>query len=201
MPTSLLAYSEDLKMHIQTILVSTLLGLLSIAGCGDEPVDGSACSGEDADINRVPTARQPDWESILTYDEGDPLGRTEADGDGDGEQSLREHIQAWDCINLSWWTPSQPQKVVQVWIDDTNCDLYEMSTLSVYACDSHEGEDDLLRDEDRDGFYVTEGDCNDQSAMVFPESEEHCDNIDNDCDGVADEYLDCEDIEAAHAEM
>ena len=201
MPTSLSVSSEDIMMRHSHHLFSVLSLSAMLGSCGDEPIDRSTCAGEDAGINRVPTARPPDWESVLSTDDGDPLGRTEGNNDGESSELLREHIQAWDCIDLSWWTPTDPQKVVQVWTDSTPCELYEDSTLTVYGCDSHEGADDFYRDADQDGFYATEGDCNDGNEVVYPDSEEYCDNIDNDCDGVADEYLDCQDIEAADQEM
>ena len=44
----------------------------------------------------------------------------------------------------------------------------------------------VLSDADGDG-YSAEEDCNDSDASVFPGTEEICDGIDNNCDGVADE--------------
>jgi hypothetical protein len=186
-------------MTIRPQTVCALFGVVLLSACGDEGINGTSCAGEDADINRVPTARAPDWEIVFNLDESDALGR--AGDQSDDDDIAQEYIQAWDCIDLSWWTPSAPQKVVQVWTNDTSCELYESSSLSVYACDSHEGPDDLFRDADGDGFYASEGDCNDENPVVYPDSIERCDHIDNDCDGVADEYLDCEDIEAADDNM
>ena len=170
--------------------------LIVFAGCGDEAADGSVCSGEEADINRVPTAIPPDWEAVLVYPESSALGRVQGAEPISGSIDYREYIQAWDCIQMSWWTPSTPRKVVQVWTDDTSCELYETSAIEIFDCDSHDGIDDPYRDLDGDGFYVSEGDCDDESAIKAPGLEERCDSIDNDCDGFADEYLDCSDIEA-----
>ena len=58
------------------------------------------------------------------------------------------------------------------------------------------GDDDTYRDLDEDGYYVTEGDCDESDAMTLPDSHEICDEVDNNCDGRIDEDLDCEDIEA-----
>jgi hypothetical protein len=181
-----------------------LLILCSVfsAACADDPAEGTICSGEEADINRVPTARLPDWETIQVYSSsGDPLGKAQDVDLENSEDLYREHIQVWDCLTLSWWTPTEPKKVVQIWTDDTQCELYEMSSMGLYACDSHDSEDDYFRDRDEDGFYASEGDCNDESAEVSPVSEERCDQLDNDCDGIADEYLDCSDIETADDDL
>jgi hypothetical protein len=41
-------------------------------------------------------------------------------------------------------------------------------------------------DEDRDGYTVDEGDCDNANAAVFPGAPERCDALDNDCDGEVD---------------
>jgi hypothetical protein len=45
----------------------------------------------------------------------------------------------------------------------------------------------MVNDEDGDGFYLEEGDCDDRNAAVYPGAMEACDGLDNDCDGVTDE--------------
>lgn len=171
-----------------------LCSSLILTGCGEDALESTVCSSEEADINRVPTAIPPDWQATVTLDGGTGLGKTQ--GLTRNDRTTRERIEAWDCLDLSWWTPAAPQKVVQIWTDETECEFFEHSTIEIYACDSHEGTDDVYRDIDGDGYYATEGDCNDDNAVVGPEAAEICDAVDNDCDGVADEYLDCSDIEA-----
>ena len=175
----------------KNLLMWSVVGVL---GCGEATPESGLCSNEEADINRVPTAIPPDWEAIQSIDSDDALNRTT--GLNSEPALAREHIQAWDCLDLSWWTPAEPKKVVQIWTDETSCELFEHSTLQIFECDSHEGADDIYRDQDGDGFYSTEGDCNDNNAVVAPDAAEICDSVDNDCDGIADEYLDCSDIEA-----
>ena len=59
-------------------------------------------------------------------------------------------------------------------------------------------EDDVLLDADGDGYLVDE-DCDDEDPYVYPNADEVCDGIDNDCDGDVDEevlvpyYLDSDD--------
>ena len=60
-------------------------------------------------------------------------------------------------------------------------------------------------DNDGDGWDEAD-DCNDDDASIFPEAEETCDEVDNDCDDVAgnvdfdgDGYVNCEDCNDARA--
>jgi len=173
-----------------------------ISACGTEEKDASACSYEESAPDRVPTHIPPDWESVIAITDGNTAGKTVDGAEIDSEEvGYREHIQAWDCLDLSWWSSAGPRKVVQVWADETECHLYERSIVELYDCDSHESVDDLYRDQDGDGFYVSEGDCNDADEDMFPDSVEICDEKDNNCDGRADEDLDCEDIEALDGGM
>ena len=41
---------------------------------------------------------------------------------------------------------------------------------------------DTGTDADGDGWTVEAGDCDDGNARVYPDSDEHCDGFDNDCD-------------------
>jgi hypothetical protein len=91
--------------------------------------------------------------------------------------------------------------VVQVWGDETTCTLFERSIVDLFDCDSHSGSDDVYRDQDADGYYTTEGDCNDIDGLMSPGLYEVCDNKDNNCDGRSDEDLDCEDIDVLEGSL
>ena len=175
------------------------LGML--VGCGAQGAEMSVCANEEAAPDRVPTHIPPDWERLIPGSAANTGERSSSDDANESSVGIREHIQVWDCLDLTWWTPAEPRKVVQIWADETECQLFERSVVELYDCDSHDGVDDLYRDIDGDGFYPSEGDCNDVNDRVSPESVEICDELDNDCDGQVDEGLDCEDIEALDGGM
>jgi len=177
----------------RTMMMSTVL---VFGACAGEPQQEPSCANEESARNMVPTTEAPDWETVVTY--GDPnMAAKSADNEIAKEEPMfRERIQAWDCLDLSWWNPSAPKKVVQIWVDETECNLFERSYVEFYDCDSHLGDDDAYRDLDGDGFYITEGDCDESDALTHPDSYEVCDEVDNNCDGRIDEDIDCNDLEA-----
>ena len=52
---------------------------------------------------------------------------------------------------------------------------------------TEEGDWTRKTDDDDDGFWLEDGDCNDQDPTVFPGAEDVCDEQDNNCDGLIDE--------------
>ncbi len=167
------------------------LGLAACKTAEDVALD---CAHEESARNLVPTDTVPDWQASLEYTAADLGLEREVDPgtEADVAPVLRERIEAWDCLDLSWWNPAGPRKVVQIWVDETDCALFERASVEYYPCDSHAGQDDPHRDVDQDGFYESEGDCNDLDESAFPEASELCDDVDNNCDGHIDEDLVCD---------
>ena len=182
-------------MRTRFVLSMTVL----FSACGGDVQEEATCANEESARNMVPTTVAPDWETVVTYGDPDMAAKSasESEESSEGQELMfRERIQAWDCLDMAWWNPSSPKKVVQIWVDETDCNLFERSYVEIYDCDSHLGDDDAYRDVDGDGFYASEGDCNEADPYTYPESPEICDGIDNNCDGMVDEDLECEDLEA-----
>ena len=167
-----------------------------LAGCAGDVQEPASCANEESARNMVPTTVAPDWETVVSYGDPDMTAKSFSNEEAAPEKEFRERIQVWDCLDLSWWNPSAPQKVIQIWVDETDCNLFERSYVEMYDCDSHLGDDDPYRDLDGNGVYASEGDCNESDPLTYPDSVEICDNVDNNCDGLVDEDLDCQDIEA-----
>ena len=70
------------------------------------------------------------------------------------------HIEAWDCIDDSWWAPVEQQKIVQLTHIVEGCAVSEPE-LFLYPCGHQEGIDAPYRDYDQDGVMLIEGDCDD----------------------------------------
>jgi len=176
---------------------SSLILTLSLLGCKAEEDPIQDCAHEESAQDLVSTSLVPDWQTELIYTAAD-LGLEREEGISDEEENLpvlRERIQAWDCLDLSWWSPAGPRKVVQIWTDETECSLFERAEVEYFPCDSHEGDDDPYRDKDQDGYYESEGDCDDGDMDAYPDATEICDDSDNNCDGLIDEGLVCEEAD------
>ena len=64
--------------------------------------------------------------------------------------------------------------------------------LFLCSCGDEELKEDfslniLTHDFDGDGFTEEDGDCNDNDELSYPEADELCDELDNNCNGVVDE--------------
>ena len=153
----------------------------------------------DADGDRVPVH--------LDCDDADPevgLATTwYQDADGDGHGALGSTIEA--CVAGEGWAASDDD------CDDGNPGIHAGATE---VCDDVDQDCDELVDEDPsdggtwyadadgDGFGTGEGvvacdqpadhsadagDCDDTNLSIFPGADEHCDDVDEDCDGSIDE--------------
>ena len=82
------------------------------------------------------------------------------------EEGKQYQVEAWDCVDVSWWNPAGEQKVVQVVVLDDSCAGGHIVDFETYDCNSHEGWDAPWRDWDGDGISSYNGDCDDEDATV-----------------------------------
>lgn len=114
-------------------------------------------------------------------------GPAPVDGDGDGYRAPRDcddadssvhpgavetcDLQDEDCNGAVDDDVRSPT----VWFRDADDDGYGTNHATVSSCEAHAG-------------YILQGeDCDDTVASVWPGAPEHCDSLDNDCDGAVDE--------------
>ncbi len=169
----------------------TLPGMWVLGGCSAEWEETMECWGEEPATPLVETDREPDFEILI---------ETELENDDSWDVDVHAvWIQAWDCLDLSWWSPVQPQKVIQVFVDETACDFFETVWTEYYPCGSTEGADAPYRDYDRDGVSAADGDCDDFDASVGTDvnGDGVPDCVDADGDGYTPLDGDCDDTDPA----
>jgi hypothetical protein len=140
-----------------------------------------------------------------TIDEGFPLTTYWRDDDGDGYGATG--TRRTSCRPMAGWVAHAGD------CDDTdwtvNVGAHEVCDLVDNDCDGLIDDDlplsSIYRDDDGDGYGLDEteqescdlwegwaargGDCDDECGTCYPEADELCDDLDNDCDGEVDEGL------------
>ena len=136
------------------------------------------------------TSVAPDFDVVVTFE----IESQEQPWEDGGK--LR--IQAWDCLDLAWWLSTTPRKVVQIYTDETECELFEGVEISYYDCGSHEGPDAPYRDYDGDGISAADGDCDDEDPTTggdLIDGDGTSDCVDDDGDGLSEEEGDTNDAD------
>lgn len=116
---------------------------------------------------------------------GEPVD-TDIDGDGDGFIKSQDCDDEDDAINpdaeeLCDGVDNDCDDDIDggandmgTWYTDADADGYGTDASAVDACDQP------------DATVALGGDCDDADIFISPASDEHCDNVDEDCDGTAD---------------
>ena len=107
-----------------------------------------------------------------------PAGYVSAGTDCDDGSSVIHPGQAEECDHLdNNCDGTVDEGVSSVWYVDADSDGYGDPTNDAEDCEAPMG-------------YVADNtDCNDHNARAWPENDEICDGVDNDCDGSVDEDL------------
>ena len=122
------------------------------------------------------------------------------DSDGDGSCDFNDICEGQndfldsdddsipDCLDFCPQDPTNDLDEDEVCGQSDNCpETYNLDQNDADLDGIGDVCDEDAADNDGDGFAEDDGDCDDQSDVVFPGAEEDCDNVDNDCDeGTAD---------------
>lgn len=158
----------------------------SVAEC-DAPVGYVALAGDcdDGDARYNPAAAEMDCSDPNDYNCDGTTGYSDADADGyaaceecdDADAAVNpgedEYCDGFDN-NCNGDVDEDSALDALLWYADDDLDGYGGDTTT-FACDAPAG------------YTVDTTDCDDADAAVYPGAVEHCDDIDEDCDGAVDE--------------
>ena len=141
-------------------------------------VDGTVNPGSYAFFDQValtPAASFSPPESLSTDDDGDGYSELASDCD-DGDASLHPGAAEYcdgvdeDCDGIA----DEGAVDAATWYQDGDGDGYG-GTIALAACTQPSG------------YLATSTDCDDADTSVHPGASEHCDGVDEDCDGTVDD--------------
>lgn len=144
-------------------------------------LDGDGYSPRQGDCNDADAAVYPGASEVCDGFDQNCNGRTDEgfDRDADGQLDVALCAVGTDCDDLSPTIYLGAEEECNG-VDD-NCDQ---------VIDDGLPDDCLVRDFDQDGFRIVDGDCNDEDPQTYPDAPEVCDEIDQNCNGTADEPFD-----------
>ncbi len=119
-----------------------------------------------------------------------PVGPAEEDRDGDGYSSREDCDDEDPAVH-----PGAEERCNGVdddcdgYVDDDDPNVQESNTWYADGDGDGWGRDDTTAEscDAPSGYAASGGDCDDRDAAIHPGAEEHCDGVDEDCDGQVDD--------------
>lgn len=169
-----------------------VLAALALAGCHTGFDEWADCRGQWEPEALLDISLAPDFTVELPERPAGDWGEPWEDGG-------KVFLEVWDCVDLAWWTGVQPQKVLQIWRDDDQCELYDRVWIEYYDCHDLDTPESPYRDRDGDGRAPFQGDCDDADPAVGGDydGDGTSDCVDDDGDGLTEAQGDIDDRDAA----